>query len=232
MALTYRQIVSQIRGSLKLLSSDILLSDRLVLQEVRNATNLIVLQQLDKRKLLTSPNIFTPILCLELRQAPITECCEYSSERKIAKSIKKLPKIGEGTWGLAIQLVTGIDNMKRFKETTPTRYANLLKMNLTNTSDVYYWILNDHIYISNPDTEALNLFAFFTEDIPNDILYPGKDCPCIDGPNNDDLCKNPLDKPFWGPINRLKDIEDIVIQRLSTTFLRLKEDSQSNNRED
>lgn len=231
MAMTLRQEVANIRGLNKMLSSDILVSDRLIAQELRNAANLIVAQQQDKRKFWSSPNVFTPILCLAMEQTSITECCEYSGERMVAKSIRKLPKIGEGIYGLAIQLVTGLDNLKRFKETTPTRYANLLKLNLT-TNDIYYWVQNDHLYVSNSDTESVNLFAYFTEDVPNDLLFPGKDCPCKNPPAITDLCLNPLDKNFYFPASRINDIENIVLDRLNRTFLRLKEDSQSNNKED
>lgn len=228
---TLRQYISNIRGNNKMLSSDILISDRLLASELRNAANTIVTQQTDKRKLWSSPNVFTPIQCLEMEKVPITECCDYSGERQVARSVKKLPKIGEGTWGLAIQMVTGLDNLKKFKQTTPTRFANLLKLKLT-TNDVYFWIQNDRLYISNPDTEAVNLFAYFTEDVPNDLLYPGADCQCATPPPISDLCTNPLDKPFWFPANRLIDIENIVMDRLNKSFLRLKEDPTSNNKED
>jgi len=227
---TLRQYISNIRGANKMLSSDILISDRMIASELRNAANLIVTQQTDKRKLWSSPNVFTPLPCLAMEPAPITECCDYQGERMIARSTRELPQIGEGIWGLAIQMVTGLDNMRKFKQTTPTRYANLLKLNLT-TNDIYFWIQNKRLYVSNPDTESVNLFAYFTEDVPNDLLYPGKDCACSIPPSITDLCLNPLDKPFWFPANRIKDIEDIVIDRLSRTFLRLQEQKTSDNQE-
>ena len=229
--MTLRQFISAIRQSNKLLSSDILLSDRYLANEVRNATNLIVGQQLKARKLWQSSNIFTPIPCLEMEKVPLSECCEYTSERYIAKSKEKLPKIGEGIWGMAIQQVMGLDNMKKFKETTPQRYANLLKLKLT-TNEVYYWVMNGHLYVSNPDTESVNFYAFFTEDVPNKLLYPGADCNCLNAPSEDDLCRNPLDKTFYYPVDRAKDIEDIVMERLGKSFLRLREDVTSNNKED
>ena len=133
---TLRQTVSNIRGTLKLLNSDALISDRLIASELRNAANLIVSQQFDKRKLWQSPNLFTPIPCLEMEKTPLTNCCEYTGDRFISVSKKRLPQIGEGTFGLAIQLVTGMDQSKKFKETTPARYANLLKLNLNTKNNL------------------------------------------------------------------------------------------------
>jgi len=225
-----RQHISDIRGSLKMLNSDALISDRMIASLLRNAANLIVTQSLDKRKLWQSPNVFTPILCLEMEKTPLALCCEYTGDKMVAVSKKTFPQIGEGTWGLAIQSVTGLDGSKKFKEVTPTRYANLLKLGL-KTNDVFYWIQNNRIYVSNPDTESLNMFAYFTEDIPNDLLFPGEDCKCLTPPDIKDLCTNPLDKPFKFPANRILDINKIVIDHLMKTFKNLKEDVSSDNKE-
>lgn len=228
---TLRQIISDIRGENKMLSSDILISDRLIASEIRNISNTIVTQQMDKRKLWQSPNVFTPILCLEMKKVPLTECCDYIGDIQVAISIKSIPQIGEGTWGLAIQGVFGMDMSRKFKECTPARYANLLKLKL-NTNDIYYWVQNSHLYISNPDTALCNLFAYFSEDVPNNLLFPGEDCKCSIPPDITDLCVNPLDKPFRFPANRIADVKNIVNDRLNKTFIREKEDKTSDNKED
>ncbi len=226
---TLRQTISNIRGIDKLLSSDVLISDRLIAQELRNAANLIVTQQTSKRKLWQSPNVFTPIPCLEMTEVPLSECCEYTSNKKVAKSKYPLPQIGEGTFGLCIQMVTGLDNSRKFVEVTPMRYANLLKLNLPDNK-IYYWIQNKHLYVSNPSTKAVNLFAYFTEDIPNYILYP--ECECSVPPSITDRCINPLDKPFYFPADRLLDIEGIVLKNLRGYFDNKKQDVTSDNKPD
>lgn len=228
---TLRQEISNIRGSGRLLSSDILISDRMIASLLRNAANTIVSQSLDKRKLWQSPNVFTPILCLQMKRVTLTECCEYEGDKFIAVSEKPIPQIGEGTWGLAIQGVFGMDMVRSFKETTPKRYANLLKL-VPNSPSIYYWIQNNHLYISNEDTQLVNLFAYFTEDVPNNLLFPGKDCNCSVPPDILDLCTNPLDKPFHFPANRLSDIENMVFDKLNNTFFRRVSDKTSDNKED
>lgn len=223
---TVRNLVSDIRGMNKLLSSDQLITDRVIASEGRSTANLLVGQILNKRKLWNSPNLFAFLPCIEMEPAPLAECCEYTSDRKVAKSVKKLPKIGEGFYGLAIQGVFGIDNMVKLKEVTASRYANLLKIGLVN--GVYFWVINDHLYISNEDTKKVNMFAYFTEDIPNDLLFPS-DCDCKIKPHIEDICANPLDKPFYFPADRIDDVKKIVYDKLLKTYFNVPMDKTSNN---
>lgn len=225
---TNRDFVSQIRSMSKLLSSDQMITDRTILREGKDAANLLVKQSLDKRKLWQSPNLFTTVPCLEMERAPLAECCEYTSPRDVARSVKKLPRIGEGVWGLAIQGVFSVDNMKKFKETTPTRYANILKLGL-KTNDVFYWMINDHLYVSTPDTEAVNFFAYFTEAVTNDLLF-AEDCACK--PTIPDICTNPLDHPFHFPADKIADIKNIVYRSLMQTYFQLPVDRTSNNNDE
>lgn len=226
--MTNRQIVSDIRSMFKLISSDNLLNDRVVLSECRSVANMLVKQTFDKRKGWNSPNLFAFIPCLEMEKVPLSECCEYTSPYMIAKSKVQLPKIGEGLFGSAIQAVLGLDGKKIFKETNPRRFANTLKLGLKN-SDVYFWILNDYLYITNEDTASVNLYAYFTEDIPNSLLYPGEDCDCKNKPDIDNLCANPLDHKFYFLDNRLSDLKNIVYKNLLSTYFGINNDNTSNN---
>jgi len=228
---TNRDIVSQIRSMSKLLSADQQITDRAILHEAKDVANMIIKQTLDKRKLWSSPNVFASIPCLEMKKAPLAECCEYTSGTQVAKSVKKLPKIGEGIWGLAIQGVFGLDNMKRFKEVTPSRYANLMKLGLP-THDTYYWVLNDYLYVSNPNTAAVNMFTYFTDIIPNDLLYPGEDCDCQPKPSIASLCANPLDQSFYFPADRLDDLKKVVYQNLLRTYFQLASERTSDNNDE
>lgn len=225
---TYRQYISDIRGMNKLLSSDALISDRLIASELRSTANLLVGQILAKRKLWNSPNLFAFIPCLEMEQAPLSECCEYTSDKKVAKSKKKLPKIAEGFYGLAIQGVFGLDNMKKFDEVTATRYSNLLKMKIDGP---YFWVVNDHLYVSKEDTESVNMFAYFSEDIPNDLLY-SPNCKCKEKPDIKDLCTNPLDKICYFPADRVDDLKKIVYDKLLKVYFQTAVDKTSDNKDD
>ena len=231
MSYTNKDFVSQIRSMSKLLSSDQMITDRAILREGKDVANLLVKQSMDKRKLWQSPNVFAFFPCLEMEKVPISECCEYISETMVAKSKKKLPKIGEGTWGLAIQGVYGLDMTKKLKEVNPNRYANILKLKL-NVNDVYYWVLNDHLYISNPDTKAANMFLYPAEIVSNDLLFPGADCDCMVKPHISDLCANPLDQPFYAPSDRITDIKNIVYSTLMKVYFGISIDKTSDNKDD
>jgi len=161
-----------------------------------------------------------------MEKVPLSECCEYTNEKLVAKSIKKLPKIGEGFYGLAIQGVFGLDNKKQFKETPAKRYANNLKMGIKG---LYFWIINDHLYVSNEDTESVNMFAYFSEDIPNNLLY-SPNCDCKPKPHIEDLCTNPLDKPLYFPLDRIDDVKKIVYDKLLKTYFNVP--SEENKTQD
>lgn len=228
--MTNRDIVSQIR-SINKLFADATINDRIILNEARNAANLIVHQDTDKRKLWTSPNLFAFIPCLEMAEAPIQECCEFTSECNVAKSVLPIPKIGEGVWGLAIQGVFGLDGKRKLKELDPNRYANTLQLKL-KVNDVYYWVLNDHLYISNPDTRSVNMYAYFTEDIPNTLLFPGANCDCIQKPDIASQCTPIMDKKFYFPDYRMSDLNAIVEKRLLESYFNVPLDRTSNNNDE
>lgn len=230
--MTGREIVSQIRSMNKLLSSDNTVNDRTILKESRDVAVMLVKQATDKRKLWQSPNLFAILPCLEMEPAPLGECCDYTSPILIAKSIKKLPKIGEGIFGLVIQYVAGADTMKIFTAVTPVRYSNLLKLKAVNPNDVFYWIMNDHLYVSNPDTALVNMAVFPTEDIETSLLIPGVGCKCKTITSDLTLCTNPLDKPFYFPADKLADLKNIVYKSLLSTYFNLPVDKTSDNKDD
>lgn len=225
--MTNREIISQVRSMSKLLSSDILISDRVVYNECKDTANKLVKQSLDKRKLWQSPNLFAFLPCLEMEEVPLSECCDFTSECNIAKSKKKLPTIGEGIWGLAIQGVFGLDRSIKLKESNPNRYSNLLKLQLRK-KDVYYWIQNNHLYVTNPSTRAVDMYAYFLDDIPNDLLFPGETCDCKPKPDIGSLCTPTLDKKFYFPGDKVDDLKSIVYNNLLKVYFGINADKTSN----
>lgn len=223
-----RNIISDIRGTAKLLSSDNLISDRVVLGEMKGAASMLIKQQIDKRKLFNSPNIFTNITCLEMQEVPIGECCEYTSQFMIAKSVLPIPRIAESIYGLLVQKCTSIDNLVSFKETTPRRFSNLLKLNLPK-KDIYFWVENGHLYITNSNIKRVNISAFFEEDVPYTILCP-QDCDCKSN-NNCDPCVNPLDLEFKCPGFLENTVKDMVYKKLLSVYFNVPSEGNktSNN---
>lgn len=224
--MTNRDFVSQVRATHRLLSSDSKANDRTILNEGRNSSLYLIKQQTDKRKLWQSPNLFTVIPCIQFEEVPLAECCEYTSPLTIAKSKERIPKIAEGIFGLLIQHVSstelGSKRAIKLKETTPLRYSNILKLGLKN-KDTYYWIYNDHLWITNPDTRLASMAALFEEDVPTSLLYPNEDCGCKP-PVGEDKCKNPLDQPFRCPGFLHSAVIDMVSKRLIQSYFNIPQD--------
>src|SRR6185437_4931310 len=105
-----REMVSKIRSSFKLIALDNLVTDRFIANELKSVAFKLIKQQQDKRKLLSSPTIFTELKCLELEEIPLAQCCNYTSPCTIRRSIKRLPKLGESSnFGILVQGVFSID---------------------------------------------------------------------------------------------------------------------------
>ena len=227
--MTARDIVSNTRSMHKLLSSDGRLTDRAILSEIKVCSILLIKRETSLRKLWATSTIFTPIPCLEMIEVPISECCDYQDPCNIARTRYKIPRISEGNYQYLIQGVYSINALggtgKKLKEITLNRYINLLKLPVIKKEE-YYFILNDYLYVTNPSIEAIRLSAYFEEDVPNNILYPKEGCGNCQ-PSLEDLCMNPLDKPFALPGYLEKQVLELVSQKLLSTYFRLKQDLTS-----
>lgn len=232
---TLRKLVSDVRAMHKLLSTDNLITDRVVASEIKNNTNLLVKRETNLRKLWATDTLFTTIPCLEMIEVPISECCEYTDPCMVARSKYKLPRIGEGNYQYLIQGVYSINAMggkgTRFKEITINRYLNLLKLPIIK-NDQYFWIANGgYLYISNPNLKASRISAFFEEDVPNSIMYPECGCGTVEY-TTDELCKNPLDKEYGCPGYLEKQVLELTTQKLLATYFRIDDDKTSDNKDD
>lgn len=226
---TYRSMVSDVRSTHKLLSTDSLITDRAIASEIRNNSLLLVKRDTNLRKLWATDTIFTTIPCLEMIQVPISECCNYVDDCTIARTKLKLPKIAEGNYQYVIQGVYSINAMSgkgtKMKEITVNRYINLLKLPIVKR-EYYFWISNDYLYVTNPDIQAIRLVAMFDETIPNEIMYP--ECCCgVEAPL-EEYCMNPLDKEVPLPGYLKAQVLGLVSQKLLQTYFNIKTDISDN----
>lgn len=222
---TGRDLVSDVRSTHKLLGTDNLITDRVILSEIKNNTLLLVKRESNLRKLWATDTIFTTLSCLEMIEVPISQCCEYVDNCTIARSKYPIPRIAEGNYQYVIQGVYSINALggkgKKLKEITVNRYINLLHLAITKKEE-YYWITNGYLYVTNPFVQAVRLVAYFEEDIPNEMLYP--DCGCGNNVTDEEWCKNPLDKEFPLPGYLRKQVLELTSQKLLSTYFRLPTD--------
>ena len=224
---TLRKMVSDVRAMHKLLTTDNLITDRVVASEIKNNTFLLVKRETNLRRLWATDTVFTTIPCLEMIEVPISECCNYVDPCNVARTKYKLPRISEGNYQYLIQGVWSINALgghgKRFKDITINRYLNLLKLPIIK-KEQYYWIANGYLYINNPLLKAVRIAAFFEEDIPNEIMYPECGCGPVPVVPNEDYCKNPLDKEFGCPGYLEKQVLELTSQKLLSTYFSIKTD--------
>jgi hypothetical protein len=223
---TLRKLVSDVRSTHKLLSTDGLITDRAIASEIKNNSILLIKRETNLRKLWATSTLFTTIPCLEMVEVPISECCDYQDPCNVARSKHKLPRISEGNYQYLIQGVYSINALsgqgKKLKEITVNRYINLLKLPIIKKEE-YFWIINDYLYVSNPLLQAIRISAFFEQDVPNDLLYPESGCGDCQ-PSDEELCINPLDKPFGLPGYLEKQVLDLTSEKLLNTYFRIKTD--------
>ena len=223
---TGRFLISSVRALHKMLSTDALITDRVIFAEIKANALLLIKRETNLRKLWATDTIFTTIPCVEMECVPISECCNYVDECTVARSKHKIPRISEGNYQYVIQGVYSINIMggrgKKLKEITINRYVNLLKLPVTKKEE-YYWISNNYLYVNNPMIKTVRMVALFEEDVPNELLYP--DCDCgRNVPSIEELCKNPLDKEFFLPGYLEKQVLELTSQKLLSTYFGIKED--------
>jgi hypothetical protein len=230
---TLRKLVSDVRSMHKLLSTDNLITDRVVASEIKNNTQLLLKRETNLRRLWATDTIFTTIPCLEMVQVPISECCDYVDPCNVSRTKFKLPRISEGNYQYLIQGVWSINAMggqgTRFKEVTINRYLNLLALPLIKNQP-YYWIVNGYLYVSNPLLKAIRIAAFFEEDVPNEIMF--SECCCAHGVDLNEYCKNPLDKDYGCPGYLEKQVLELTSQKLISTYFKINDDKTSDNKDD
>lgn len=211
---TLRDHVSAIRSMSKLFSGDNRISARALAFEIRSSALLLIRQQTDKRRLWQSPNLFTRISCIEMIPASLAECCSFKGTCTIRKSRFKLPRIAEGLFGLLIQGVYSADSSLSFKYSSPSRYANLLKLGMTCMPDCY-WITDNHLYITSEHLERVTILLYPEGDIPSGLQN------CDEGQQR---CINPLDMPFFIPGFLRRQVNDLVYDRLMKSYFNIQQD--------
>jgi hypothetical protein len=223
---TLRKLVSDVRSTHKLLSTDSLITDRAIASEIRNNALLLIKRETNLRKLWATDTLFTTIPCLEMCQVPISECCDFVDECTVARSKYKLPRVSEGNYQYVIQGVYSINAMSgrgtKIKEISVNRYINLLKLPMIK-NEAYFWISNGYLYVSNPALQAIRFVAFFEEDVENDILYP--ECGCGKEYTLEEICINPLDKEFACPGYLEQQVLQLTSQKLLSTYFNIKTDT-------
>lgn len=220
--MTVREVVSQVRSAFKMVSADVVASNRYILSELKTVSMEIVVQELNKRKYWSSPNLFTVVDCIPMENVPLTECCSFSGECKVSRSIEKLPPVVECSYNNATQGVWTIDKKIRFDEMDVYRFANAKALN--SKKDIKaFWLVNNYLYISKPDIETVSGAFYFVDFIDPRTIGCGTrpTCPV-----------NPMDLEFKTLPGRIEDIVTITYKKILETYKGSKEDSTDDDKDD
>tara|TARA_R100000544_G_C2221169_1_gene57651 strand:+ start:375 stop:1100 length:726 start_codon:yes stop_codon:yes gene_type:complete len=225
---TLRKLVSDIRSTHRIISTDARITDRAIASEIKINAITLIKRETNLRKLWASDTLFTTIPCLEMVEVPISECCDYVDPCTVARSKHKLPKVSEGNYQYVIQGVYSINAMggngTKIKEITINRYLNLLKLPIIK-KESYFWISNGYLYVNNPLLTSVRFVAFLEDDVPKDIMYP--DCECSTSYTLDDYCMNPLDKQSFIPGYLEQQTLAMTSTKLLGTYFNIKDDTSN-----
>jgi hypothetical protein len=154
-------IISQIRTLGKYVQDDNLITDRFIYNTAKVNASILLKREMDRRKLLTSDNVFQSLEGIEMVKSLGTE---LGINNYVAKSKEPLPNIEEGLYSYLIQGVFNIENSEEIYPTSMREAINYSKLRIKSNS-TYYFIKDRYLYILNSDVKAVNMYAYFTEDI-------------------------------------------------------------------
>ncbi len=218
--MTNREVISQVRESNEFMSFDHLVTDRYLLSLINKYGLTLFRRDFNKRKYSNTSNIPASINCFALEPVPIAECIGYVSDVNVAKSVYKLPAVEQSYYSYMMQ-VYDIEQSNEFLATTPKQYINILNRRF-KPKDIFYWIQDGYLYVSNPDIKKVRINAIFTDYVVN----TGEIDEC--GETNCDSCPDcfePLDQTFKFPGHLVYEIIAMVNQELANTHQRYKEDN-------
>lgn len=219
-----RKIVSEVRSMNKIYSQDQFLTDRAIAGELKTEAAQLIMREFRLRRLWATDTVFTSIKCIQMCEVPLASCCDYQSPCTIRKSQCKIKGIADlGTNGMAIAGIFNIEQSKKYTEVSISRYTNLLKLDTPESAKIkYYWFQDDYLYITDPNVEAVNLIAYFDDE----VKLVGGNCQCSDV--IEDSCVNPLDQEFKCPDYLIASVKRIVNQNLRETYKISLPDNSSN----
>ena len=167
------QLISKVRASQKWVFDDDLISDRLIYSIAIPKASLLIKQEVNKRRLLNSDNVFTPYECLDLILVDLHDC-GVDANGKARRSRLKLPQLHEGIYNYTIQGCYNIDNSEEIYLTTIREYINLSKLRY-KPSKLYYLVKDGYLYVLNPDIENVNVYLY-TNELIEDGCKSAYDC--------------------------------------------------------
>lgn len=222
--MTNEQAVSKIVGSLRGVNKDAKISRRLILQVLRENSNVLISQKLMERTLDEELNLYSYLPCLEFKKIDVISCplIQFRSCNTLMRSIKKIPTPIFSRLGASIKNVTSIDGSTKFTLVSATQYAINKKRQYQLSGEHYIYYNSDgYLYIPDEEVKLVNL-DFIT--IHTELINSCSECAEAD-------CKSGWEYEFICPDKLLNAVFDKTLQYFMGSYKQITPDENPNGSE-
>jgi len=221
---TVGESITRIRNIIKAVKEDAFITDRQIYYNIIKYGSSLLKREDNQNKLMRMSSLMTTLPYVELIDTDKIDaaCFGVYSGCFFKRSKEKLPAFFQGTYGPLIRTVTSIDGSQDLYQTEPSIFVKLSKStNFKYNKTLYFWYLNEYIYVANVDWDAIMVEGLFEGSVADFLCADEKSC----DPRQDQLL------PF--PEYLFSEIEQYVLKEFTMT-LQLPtsgaDDSQNPNR--
>ena len=220
MSISLREAISLVKKNLKEANSDSRLTNKYIWGKLKSVGIVLVQQDSDKLKLAKLQDLYQPLKCVEMEEAPkIDPCCGIKSFCKIWRTKEKIPDLYSDSMGVIIKAIRTIDSSKEISIITPSRLLRIKKdKNSKYDKSIYGFYSDGHIYLANAEYRMIEIEGLFTEDISHLNVCDSKEKECT----------RLIDRPWKVPAKLEGVIIQAVVKDILESYKRITEDPTIN----
>lgn len=201
--ITKRETISRIRGLIKAEKKDAFITDRFIYSLILKYAKLYIKRLDDNNKIMRYSQLFESI-GLELMEVSKVDagCIDIPTCCTIKRTVDKLPKAFEASWGPIYRYVSSVDGSKEVLRTYQKQYnkmANTSTFKYNKTQ--YYWISDGYGFFPELSWEMILIDGMWEDSVE---IYKCEANSCI----------NRLDEPTHVPEDLFAEIENGVRQEI------------------
>jgi hypothetical protein len=218
--MTIQEAISQVKKSLREVTTDSRLTNKLVYSKLLSTASLLIQRESDALKLSEQSNLFQPYKCVDWQEVDAADrnCFGLTSRAKLYRTLRPVPAIYEDSDGPIVRRIISVDNHTAIKR-VPKDTIRRLKGDTNSKYDktVYAFFSDGYIYLT--EEVPVEIDAYFKGELP-------AFCPdCVD---TDNPCLPFLENPFRIPAKTEDAIISKVIQDIANSYKRIPEDPTTN----
>lgn len=213
--MTNRELIYQAKKLVREVNADTRLPSKLIHSIAKKHSRLLIYRDSERLKLTKKTSLFKTLKCVDVEKVPlIDECCGIKTNCEIWRTVKKLPKIYEDSYGPIIKKVTTIDGFKKFNLTRASDWER--KQNnpwIKNNKNEVFFFEDSHLYFPGNGYKKINVEAYFEDDITSYNYCSESN---ITNVNGQESCSRFLEQEFTIPDYLEAALMDMVLKELLT----------------